>query len=91
MVDVLHYCGTENIVIAGTQRFLRADCNDDLAGEKSHRYGPSTGNQRIEAWWANLRRSHLTWWINFFKDLVDRGVSLMMCSIGCAYGFALQN
>lgn len=69
-------CGTENVVIAGTQCFLRADCNDDLAGEKSHRYGPSTGNQRIEAWWAYLRRSHLTWWINFFKDLVDRGVFL---------------
>ena len=56
--------------------FLRADCNDDLAGEKSHRYGPSTGNQRIEAWWAYLLRSHLTWWINFLKDLVDRGVFL---------------
>lgn len=69
-------CGTENVVIAGTQRFLRADCNDDLASEKSHRYGPSTGNQRIEAQWANLCRSHLTWWINFFKDLVDRGVFL---------------
>ena len=53
--------------------FLRADCADDLAGEKSHRYCPSTGNQRIEAWWAYLRRSRLTWWINFFKDLVDHG------------------
>lgn len=69
-------CGTENVVIAGTQCFLRADCDDELAGENSHRYGPSTGNQRIEAWWAQLRRSRLTWWINFFKDLVDRGIFL---------------
>ena len=44
--------------------------------KKSHRYGPSTGNQRIEAWWTHLRRSRLTWWINFFKDLVDRGIFL---------------
>ena len=69
-------CGTENVVIAGTQCFLRADCDDELAGENSHRYGPSTGNQRIEAWWAHLRRSRLRWWINFFKDLVDRGIFL---------------
>ena len=67
-------CGTENVVIAGVQCFLRAECNDDLAGEKAHRYGPSTGNQRIEAWWSYFRCSRLTWWINFFKDLVDRGV-----------------
>ena len=67
-------CGTENVVIAGVQCFLRAESNDDLAGEKAHRYGPSTGNQRIEAWWSYFRRSRLTWWINFFKDLVDRGV-----------------
>ena len=26
-------CGTENVVIAGTQCFLRADCDDELAGE----------------------------------------------------------
>ena len=29
-------CGTENVVIAGVQSFLRAECDDDLAGEKSH-------------------------------------------------------
>ena len=69
-------CGTENVVIAGVQSFLRAKCNDDLAGEKAHHYGPSTGNQRIEAWWSYFRRSRLTWWINFFKDLVDCGVFL---------------
>ena len=43
-------CGTENVVIAGVQSFLRAECDDNLAGEKAHRYGSSTGNQWIEAW-----------------------------------------
>ena len=52
-------CGTENVLIAGVQSFLRADCNGDLAGEKAHCYGPSTGNQRIEAW-AGLFESRLT-------------------------------
>ena len=27
-------CGTENVVIAGVQSFLRAECEDDLASEK---------------------------------------------------------
>ena len=58
------------------QRFLRAGCDDDLAGEKAHRYSPLTGNQWIEAWWSYYRRSCLTWWITFFKDLMDRGVFL---------------
>ena len=57
-------CGTENVIIAGTQCFLRADSGDELAGEKLHRYGTSTTNQRIEAWWSYLRRSNTTWWIN---------------------------
>ena len=69
-------CGTENVIIAATQCFLRDDDdddNDEFAGEKSHRYGASTMNQRVEAWWSYLRHSRLTWWINFFKDLVDSG------------------
>ena len=37
----------------------------------SHRYMPSPRNQRIEAWWGFFRKSHSTWWINFFKDMVE--------------------
>ena len=37
-------CGTENSLMATMQCLLRADGEDELAGEKSHRYGPSTGN-----------------------------------------------
>ena len=27
----------------------------------------------MEAWWAMLRRSWSSWWINFFKDLIATG------------------
>jgi len=68
--------GTENVVIASLQCYLRANHVDDLAGDKAHRYGGSTGNQRIECWWSHLKRSRTSWWINFFKDLTDTGVLL---------------
>ena len=38
------------------------------------RYGSSPANQRIESWWSYLRRNHTNWWINFFKDMIERGV-----------------
>ena len=66
-------CGTENIHIAAVQRFLRRNCQDDLAGTKSFMYGKSVANQRIEAWWGFLRKSNTDWWMRFFKDLTDMG------------------
>ena len=39
----------------------------------SHRYVPSLWNQRIEGWWSFFCRSHVSWWMNFFKDLCDQG------------------
>ena len=54
---------TENGHAAAIQCFFR---NND-----SHKYVPSPRNQRIESWWAQFRKSDSTWWINFFKDLVD--------------------
>ena len=38
-------CGTENVYVAGIQRFLRRECEDDLAGFKSFMYGTSVANQ----------------------------------------------
>lgn len=64
-VDLVTDLGTENGTMAAIQSFLRDDPN-------SHRYVPSPRNQRIEAWWAFLRRSYSTWWINFFKDMADK-------------------
>ena len=41
---------------------------------ESHIYGTSPHNQRIEAWRSCYRRSRATWWINFFKDMMERSV-----------------
>lgn len=66
--------GTENGIMATAQCFLRRNHPDSLSEVKAHRYGSSHSNQRIEAWWTMLRKSWSSWWINFFKDLVARGV-----------------
>ena len=63
--------------MAVIQCFLRSQGEDDLAEGNAHQYVPSTGNQRIEAWWSYLRRGRYTWWINFFKDMVSRGTLLL--------------
>ena len=60
-------CGTENGLLAATQCFFMNDL-------ESHIYGTSPHNQRIEAWWSFYRRSRAAWWINFFKDLMERSV-----------------
>jgi hypothetical protein len=65
-------CGTENGMIAAMQSSFRANGNDMFAGEKSHIYGSSHSNQRIEAWWSFLRRNRSGYWIDFFKDLVEQ-------------------
>ena len=64
--------GTENVYVAGAQRFLRRHHDDSMAGEKSFSYGRSVSNQRIESWWSMLRRSCTNWWINYFRDLIEQ-------------------
>lgn len=63
-------CGTENGIIAATQCYFRSAGNDAFAGYKSHVYGSSHANQRIEGWWSFLRRNRTSWWIDYFKDMV---------------------
>lgn len=65
--------GSENIIICGLQRFFRRNHDDSHAAFKSFLYGTSTSNQRIESWWSIFRKSRITWWINFFKDIVAEG------------------
>ena len=60
-------CGTENGKVAAAQCYF---VNDPQA----HIYGMSPCNQRIEGWWSYLRRSRMTWWMNFFKDLMEQAV-----------------
>ena len=70
-------CGTENVTIAAMQSFLRADGNDPFAGNRSHIYGSSHSNQRIEGWWSFLRRNRTSWWMDFFKDMVASNVLIL--------------
>lgn len=66
-------CGSENGIAAAMQSYFRANGQDELSGERAHRYGTSPANQRIEGWWSFLRRSRTGWWIDFFKDLMATG------------------
>ena len=67
-------CGTENVTMAAMQCYFRGNGNDDQAGLNAHRYGSSPTNQRIEGWWSFYRHERSTWWINFFKDLVETNI-----------------
>ncbi|XP_065892437.1 uncharacterized protein [Dysidea avara] len=65
--------GTENTNIAFLQPFLRDQHDDPFAKEKSFMYGQSTSNQRIEAWWGQLRKNAAQWWMDYFKALRETG------------------
>ena len=65
--------GTENTVMAAIQCYFRRNGNDELAGGRAHRYGASTSNQRIESWWAQLRKSWSNWWMDVFKRMIFDG------------------
>lgn len=59
--------GTENIYCQDIQVFLTRN-------QESFRYGSSTRNQRIEAFWSRLKRFSLSWWISFFKEMEKIGL-----------------
>ena len=67
-------CGTENGILATIQCYLRRSGTDSYAGDQAHRYGTSPANQRIECWWSYFKRGRASWWIDFFKDMVDSGI-----------------
>lgn len=64
-------CGTENGVIAGAQCYFRSADNGPFHGDQAHIFGTSPHNQRIENWWSHFKKSCSSWWIQYFKDLVD--------------------
>lgn len=55
-------CGTENVTVAAIQSTVTGNL-------RSHIYGTSPGNQRIESWWSFFRRSRSQWWIELFESL----------------------
>ncbi|XP_023810784.1 uncharacterized protein LOC111947453 isoform X1 [Oryzias latipes] len=62
-------CGTENGLMAALHCSLRSEQTDDFAGSRSHMYGTSTSNQRIESWWSYFRRQRTQFWMDLFGDL----------------------
>lgn len=68
-------CGSENgVIAAAVHSYLRRNHGDQFSGIKSHIYGSSPLNQRIEAWWSVFRRSKSGYIIDSFKKLVQDGV-----------------
>ncbi|XP_034082049.1 uncharacterized protein LOC117552581 [Gymnodraco acuticeps] len=66
-------CGTENGLMASAQCTLRHDHSDYYAGDKSHMFGSSMSNQRIESWWSIFRKQRTQFWMGLFADLRDHG------------------
>lgn len=60
--------GTENGHVEHMQRFLRRHARDALS-DRCFIYGSSTHNQRIESFWALLRRKCTQFWIELFHQL----------------------
>ncbi|XP_047242593.1 uncharacterized protein LOC124881124 isoform X1 [Girardinichthys multiradiatus] len=65
--------GTENRCVEQMQMFLRRNHTDSFAGDKSFVYGRSTANQRIEGWWATLRKQSAQFWMSLFQTFQDDG------------------
>lgn len=63
-------CGTENGILAASQCYFSRDHDTSVP----HMYGSSHHNQRIEAWWSQLRRLKTNFMIDMFKDLVNSGL-----------------
>jgi len=60
-------CGTENGLMATMQCTFREDIH-------AHKYGSSPANQRIEGWWSYLKRNRSSWWIDFFRNLMEQDI-----------------
>ena len=67
--------GTENGLIADMQTLLRL-LNGGAVDETCVIQGKSSANQRIEAYWSQLKKGGGGWWRDFFRDLRDSGAFL---------------
>ena len=65
--------GTENVHLRDIQVCFRSAQDDEFAGPASFQEGRSISNQRIEAWWAILRKQCANYWMNLFKDMISVG------------------
>ncbi|KAJ8300624.1 hypothetical protein KUTeg_022143 [Tegillarca granosa] len=62
--------GIEIWHVKNFQKFLMRHLQD---GERSYIDGTSSANHRIESCWSYLRRQHLHFWIEAFRELLDNG------------------
>lgn len=63
--------GTENTLVKQMQIELReAYCE---SSRPPFLTGKSCANQRIEAWWAMLRKENCEFWISYFRQLIHEG------------------
>lgn len=60
--------GTENGVVKAIQTQLRSSIESE---RPPFLYGKSVANQRIESWWAILRKHNSEFWRNKFKTFMD--------------------
>ena len=67
---------TKNVVVHDLQQLFRWDNEDNLAGSKSFIQEKSSTNQHIESWWSKLGNGGGGWWMNFFKDFRDSGITI---------------
>ena len=63
--------GGETSLMCAAHVALRRVDEPDLAFKKAYVYGPSTRNQRIEAWWNTLADGLAETWRRFFGSLAE--------------------
>ncbi|CAG9825749.1 unnamed protein product [Phaedon cochleariae] len=66
--------GTENGVVIEIQTSLIEIRGGAGSSLPPFLYGTSPSNQRIEAWWAILRKHHSQYWMNVFQVLKEDGL-----------------
>jgi hypothetical protein len=65
--------GQETTRMAVCQAAFRRSEKEEVPFRKAFAYGPSTKNQRIEAWWNLLIQGCTKGWMGFFSRLTEEG------------------
>jgi len=90
-------CGTENVYIRDFQTYLLG--GDVRWNQPVYMSGSSTANQRIEAFWGQLRKERIDFWLdalhelqdsgNFGGDFIDRSL-IQLCFMGILQVFVFN-
>ena len=66
--------GSENTLIESLQVSLRWKHKDRRAGEQSFFQGKSVRNQRIDAFWSQMRKHSMDFYIQLFKCMQHKNL-----------------